>query len=141
VIGYSDLPRLAVAIERRLHLPQPNPDTTPGGRNRSHCNDHTGTVVTQLRRQPEQPPSDREPGGARRATRARRWAIYPVVAAAEAPPAVALASLASWCTAKAANNISPGSTRLRSSRVILTGRLPQLLASISASSLSFSASA
>jgi transposase-like protein len=28
VIGYSDLPRLAVAIEHRLHLPQPHPDTT-----------------------------------------------------------------------------------------------------------------
>ena len=28
VIGYPDLPRLAVAIERRLHLPQPNPVTT-----------------------------------------------------------------------------------------------------------------
>ena len=28
VIGYTDLPRLAVAIERRLHLPQPNPVTT-----------------------------------------------------------------------------------------------------------------
>ena len=27
VIGYTDLPRLAVAIERRLHLPQPNPTT------------------------------------------------------------------------------------------------------------------
>ena len=27
VIGYTDLPRLAVAIERRLHLPQPNPAT------------------------------------------------------------------------------------------------------------------
>jgi putative transposase len=24
VLGYTDLPRLAVAIERRLHLPQPN---------------------------------------------------------------------------------------------------------------------
>jgi len=28
VIGYTDLPRLAVAIERRLHLHQPNPTTT-----------------------------------------------------------------------------------------------------------------
>jgi transposase-like protein len=28
VIGYTDLPRLAVAIERRLHLPQPNTATT-----------------------------------------------------------------------------------------------------------------
>ena len=28
VIGYTDLPRLAVAIERRLHLPQPNNLTT-----------------------------------------------------------------------------------------------------------------
>jgi transposase-like protein len=28
VIGYTDLPRLAVAIERRLHLHQPNPVTT-----------------------------------------------------------------------------------------------------------------
>jgi putative transposase len=28
VIGYLDLPRLAVAIERRLHLHQPNPTTT-----------------------------------------------------------------------------------------------------------------
>jgi putative transposase len=27
-IGYTDLPRLAVAIERRLHLHQPNPVTT-----------------------------------------------------------------------------------------------------------------
>jgi hypothetical protein len=27
VIGYLDLPRLAVAIERRLHLPQTNPVT------------------------------------------------------------------------------------------------------------------
>ena len=36
VIGYTDLPRLAVAIERRLHLPQPNPATDRGGRHRSH---------------------------------------------------------------------------------------------------------
>jgi len=28
VIGYTDLPRLAVAIERRLHLQQPNPATS-----------------------------------------------------------------------------------------------------------------
>jgi putative transposase len=28
VIGYLDLPRLAVAIERRLHLPRPNPTPT-----------------------------------------------------------------------------------------------------------------
>ena len=28
VIGYTDLPRLAVAIERRLHLPKPDPTTT-----------------------------------------------------------------------------------------------------------------
>ena len=28
VIGYTDLPRLAVAIERRLHLPQPTTTTT-----------------------------------------------------------------------------------------------------------------
>ena len=28
VIGYTDLPRLAVAIERRLRLPQPNTATT-----------------------------------------------------------------------------------------------------------------
>ncbi|MGZ6640137.1 MAG: IS256 family transposase [Solirubrobacteraceae bacterium] len=28
VIGYLDLPRLAIAIERRLHLPQPNTATT-----------------------------------------------------------------------------------------------------------------
>ena len=28
VIGYTDLPRLAVAIERRLHLHHPNPDRT-----------------------------------------------------------------------------------------------------------------
>jgi putative transposase len=28
VIGYTDLPRLAVAIERRLHLPQPNHATS-----------------------------------------------------------------------------------------------------------------
>ena len=28
VIGYTELPRLAVAIERRLHLAQPNPSTT-----------------------------------------------------------------------------------------------------------------
>jgi putative transposase len=28
VIGYTDLPRLAVAIERRLHLHQPHPATT-----------------------------------------------------------------------------------------------------------------
>jgi hypothetical protein len=27
VIGYTDLPRLAVAIERRLHLQQPHPAT------------------------------------------------------------------------------------------------------------------
>ena len=37
VIGYTDLPRLAVAIERQLHLHQPNPVTDPGGRHRSHC--------------------------------------------------------------------------------------------------------
>jgi hypothetical protein len=28
VIGYTQLPQLAVAIERRLHLPQPNTTTT-----------------------------------------------------------------------------------------------------------------
>ena len=28
VIGYTDLPRLAVAIERQLHLHQPNPAPT-----------------------------------------------------------------------------------------------------------------
>jgi hypothetical protein len=28
VIGYTDLPRLAIAIEQRLHLHQPNPLTT-----------------------------------------------------------------------------------------------------------------
>ncbi|MGO9884782.1 MAG: IS256 family transposase [Solirubrobacteraceae bacterium] len=28
VLGYTDLPRLAIAIERRLHLPQPNNATT-----------------------------------------------------------------------------------------------------------------
>ena len=28
VIGYLDLPRLAVAVERRLHLPQPSTVTT-----------------------------------------------------------------------------------------------------------------
>ncbi len=28
VIGYTDLPRPAIAIERRLHLHQPNPATT-----------------------------------------------------------------------------------------------------------------
>ena len=28
VIGYTELSRLAVAIERRLHLHQPNPDAT-----------------------------------------------------------------------------------------------------------------
>src|SRR5271154_7008642 len=28
VIGYTDLPRLAIAIERQLHLQQPNPPTT-----------------------------------------------------------------------------------------------------------------
>ncbi len=28
VIGYTDLPQLAVAIERRLHLQQPDPLTT-----------------------------------------------------------------------------------------------------------------
>jgi hypothetical protein len=29
VIGYTQLPTLAVAIERRLHLHQPNTPTTP----------------------------------------------------------------------------------------------------------------
>jgi putative transposase len=28
VIGYTDLPRLAIAIEQRLHLHQPNPTPT-----------------------------------------------------------------------------------------------------------------
>jgi len=28
VIGYTQLPQLAIAIERRLHLPQPNTATT-----------------------------------------------------------------------------------------------------------------
>ena len=28
VIGYTQLPQLAIAIERRLHLQQPNPATT-----------------------------------------------------------------------------------------------------------------
>ena len=37
VIGYTDLPRLAVAIERRLHLHQPNPATTQEAADRSHC--------------------------------------------------------------------------------------------------------
>jgi hypothetical protein len=48
VIGYTDLPRLAVAIERRLHLPQPNPVPTQEGASAvTVCNDHTGTVVTR----------------------------------------------------------------------------------------------
>jgi hypothetical protein len=29
VIGYTQLPQLAIAIERRLHLHQPNTPTTP----------------------------------------------------------------------------------------------------------------
>jgi hypothetical protein len=28
VIGYTDLPRLAIAIERQLQIHQPNPSTT-----------------------------------------------------------------------------------------------------------------
>jgi hypothetical protein len=35
VIGYTQLPQLAVAIERRLHLHQPNPATTQPSLNRS----------------------------------------------------------------------------------------------------------
>jgi hypothetical protein len=35
MIGYLQLPQLAIAIERRLHLPPAQPE--PGGRHRSHC--------------------------------------------------------------------------------------------------------
>ena len=56
VIGYTDLPRLAVAIERRLHLHQPNPATPRRPRSQSLCNDHTGTAVTEVPRRPGQPP-------------------------------------------------------------------------------------
>ena len=50
VIGYTDLPRLAVAIERRLHLPSPTPSRPRRPRSQSLCNDHTGTVVTEVPR-------------------------------------------------------------------------------------------
>ena len=44
VIGYTDLPRLAVAIERRLHLPQPTPPRPRRPPSQSLCNDHTRTA-------------------------------------------------------------------------------------------------
>ena len=40
VIGHTDLPGLAIAIERQLHLHQPNPPTTRRPRSQSLCNDH-----------------------------------------------------------------------------------------------------
>jgi hypothetical protein len=59
VIGHTDLPGLAIAIERQLHLHQPNPPTTRRPRSQSLCNDHTGTVVTEIPRRPGQPPRER----------------------------------------------------------------------------------
>jgi hypothetical protein len=59
VIGYTDLPRLAVAIEQRLHLPQPNPPPTRRPPSQSLCNDHTGTAVTEVPRRSGQPPDAR----------------------------------------------------------------------------------
>ena len=64
VIGYTDLPRLAVAIERRLHLPQPNPPRPRRPRSQSLCNDHTGTAVTEVPRRPGQPPLRRSQSAA-----------------------------------------------------------------------------
>ena len=56
VIGYRDLATLVVAIERRLHLPQPNPTTTQeAAASQSLCNDHTGTAVTEIPRRPGHP--------------------------------------------------------------------------------------
>ncbi len=51
VIGHTRLPQLAVAIERQLHLHQPNPSRPRRPPSQSLCNDHTGTVVTQVPRQ------------------------------------------------------------------------------------------
>jgi hypothetical protein len=56
MIGYTDLPRLAIAIQRRLHLPQPTPPHA-GGRSQSLCNDHIRTVLTEAPRRPGQPRS------------------------------------------------------------------------------------
>jgi hypothetical protein len=60
VIGYTQLPQLAVAIERQLHLSQPHPRHQPGGRDRSHYVTITpGTAVTERPRRPGQPQSFR----------------------------------------------------------------------------------
>ena len=56
VIGYTELPRLAVAIEQRLHLPHPTPPRPRRPPSQSLCNDHTGTVVTEVPRRTGQPP-------------------------------------------------------------------------------------
>jgi len=55
VIGYTQLPQLAIAIERRLHLHQPNPSRPRRSPSQSLCNDHTGTVVTEVPRSTGQP--------------------------------------------------------------------------------------
>ncbi len=53
VIGDPQLPRLAVAIERRLHLHQPTRPRRP--RLQSLCNNHNRTAVTEVPRRPGQP--------------------------------------------------------------------------------------
>jgi hypothetical protein len=68
VIGYTALPRLAIAIaiERRLHLPSPTRHE-PRHRSQSPCNDHNRTAATKVPRRPGQPRlvSQPEPGPAR----------------------------------------------------------------------------
>jgi hypothetical protein len=46
VIGDTDLPRLVVAIERRLHLHQPNPARSRRPRSQPLWSDHTGPAHT-----------------------------------------------------------------------------------------------
>ncbi len=54
VVGYTQLPQRAIAIERRLHLHQPNTATSQ----ESLCNHHTRIAVTEVPRRTGQPPLD-----------------------------------------------------------------------------------
>jgi hypothetical protein len=55
VIGYTQLPQLAIAIERRLHLQQNLTTPTHEAAIESLRNDHTRTVVTDIPRRSGQP--------------------------------------------------------------------------------------
>ena len=59
VIGYTDLPRLAVAIERRSTFTSPTPSRPRRPPSQSLCNDHTGTVVTEVPRRRGNPSVNR----------------------------------------------------------------------------------